>query len=524
MRGDVSPYTSGSICQYTKGHVGWRDSDGNSVLDIVDFWPGNTLNTYAPDPTSDTTPTYTGQASSRQCYPNNNPIWHGSTRNDITVNKIWLVEYWVEDLSGNKIRDKAAATASDGAFDSSLENYIFTVSPDLSGGTYKFLSVAWNTEGKGLIVWDQLTITIPTAQITVTSSPTGSGFVAVDGSAVTTPQTFTWIQGSTHALAANSPVSGGTGIQYVWVSWSDGGAQSHTITVPSSQTTYTANFKKQYMLTVSISPAGAGALSVSSGWRDDGTIVQVTATANAGYSFYYWSLDGVNVGSSPSYSVLMNSPHSLTAFFRGTSSLSLGLSPESVSLGGSVTLSGTLTPTQPSPGIPAGTTVTLSYSLGGGSWNVFITAQTGGGGAYSVTWYPPYPGTYQIKASWSGDSNYEGAASSVASLTVTGTPPARITLILSGPTSATRGGSATFDILLNNPGAALSTTLYFEVVGPGGYRYFDSQQVSVGAGETGRFQFTWQIPSAIGVGQYQVLVSLIPPTPTAIAQTHVTIT
>jgi len=94
-------------------------------------------------------------------------------------------------------------------------------------------------------------------------------------------------------------------------------------------------------------------------------------------------------------------------------------------------------------------------------------------------------------------------------------------IVLSGGSGI---GYATFDVLLNNPGSALSTTLYFEVVGPGGYRYFDSQQVSVRAGETGRFQFTWQIPSAIGVGQYQVLVSLIPPMPTAIAQTHVAIT
>jgi len=519
MRGGVTPYTSGSICQYTKGHVGWRDTDGNGIFDIVDFWPGNVLNTYTPDPTGDTTPTYTGQASSRQVYPNSNPL---GSRNDITVNKIWLVEYWVEDLSGNKIRDKVAATASDGAFDSSLEDYTFTVSPELPGGTYKFLSVAWNTEGKGVVVSDQLTITAP--QITVTSNPTGSGFVIVDGSAITTPQVFTWAQGSTHTLAANSPVSGGTGIQYVWLSWSDGGAQSHTITVPAAATTYTANFKKQYMLTVSVSPTEGGSLSVSTGWRDEGTAVAVTATPNSGYSFYYWSLDGVNVGSSPSYSVLMNSPHSLTALFRGTSSLSLGLSPESVALGASATLSGTLTPTQPTPGIPSGTVVTLSYSLNGSTWTSFITTKTGSGGTYSVAWYPPYPGSYQIKATWSGDQNYGGATSSIASLTVTGALPPRITLLITGPTSTARGASVAFDVLVTNPGSSLSTTLHFEVTGPGGYRYIDSQRITVGAGEKGRFQFIWQVPSAISAGQYEILVSLIPPKPTAIAQIRITVT
>jgi hypothetical protein len=516
MRGQVSPYTSGSVCQYTKGHIGWRDTDGNGVLDIVDFWPGNTLNAYTPDPTSDTTPTYAGQASSRQCYPNSNPYY--TPRNDITVNKIWLVEYWVEDLSGTKIRDKVSTTAIDGAFDSPFEEYTFTVSPDLPGATYKFLTVAWNTEGQGTIVSDQLTISTP--QITITSSPTGSGFVMVDGFPVITPQVFTWTQGSTHTLTANSPVSGGTGVQFVWISWSDSGAQSHTITTPWSATTYTAIFKKQYMLTTSVSPTGAGSLSVGSGWRDDGTTASVIATLNTGYSFYYWSLDGVNVGTIPSYSILMNSAHGLTAFFRGTSSVSLGLSAGSIALGASVTLSGTVTPTQPSPGIATGTTVTLSYSLDGATWNTFITTKTGGGGAYSVAWYPPYPSAYQIKASWSGDSNYEGSTSSAVSLAVIGTFK-RVTLLVSGPDSTTRGSSATFDVLLNNTDSPLTTTLYFEVTGPGGYWYFDAQNITVTASGRGRFQFTWQVPSTASTGQYQVFVGLIPPKPTAIAQTQI---
>jgi len=516
MRGQVSPYTSGSVCQYTKGHIGWRDTDGNGVLDIVDFWPGNTLNAYTPDPTSDTTPTYTGQASSRQCYPNSNPYY--TPRNDITVNKIWLVEYWVEDLSGTKIRDKVSTTAIDGAFDSSFEEYTFTVSPDLPGATYKFLTVAWNTEGQGTIVSDQLTISTP--QITITSSPTGSGFVMVDGFPVITPQVFTWTQGSTHTLTANSPVSGGTGVQFVWISWSDSEAQSHTITTPWSATTYTAIFKKQYMLTTSVSPTGAGSLSVGSGWRDDAVVVPVTATANSGYSFYYWSLDGVNVGINPSYYVLMSSAHSLTAFFRSTSSVSLGLSAGSMVLGASVTISGAITPTQPSPGIPTGTMVTLTYSLDGVAWNMFITTKTSSGGAYSVPWYPPHPSAYQIKASWSGDSNYEGSTSSTVSLTVTGTFK-RVTLLVSGPASTTRGSSATFDVLLNNTDSPLTTTLYFEVTGPGGYWYFDAQNITVTTSGRGRFQFIWQVPSTASTGQYQVFVGLIPPKPTAIAQTQI---
>jgi hypothetical protein len=147
--------------------------------------------------------------------------------------------------------------------------------------------------------------------------------------------------------------------------------------------------------------------------------------------------------------------------------------------------------------------------------------QTASGGAYSFVWYPPYPNIYQIKASWSGDSNYQGSTSSTVSLTVTGTFK-RVTLLVSGPTSTARGSSATFDVLLNNADSPLTTTLYFEVTGPGGYRYSDTQQVTLGVGR-GRFQFVWQVPSTLSTGQYDVFVSLIPPKPTAMTQIQITV-
>jgi len=75
--------------------------------------------------------------------------------------------------------------------------------------------------------------------------------------------------------------------------------------------------------------------------------------------------------------------------------------------------------------------------------------------------------------------------------------------------------------LLNNTDSPLTTTLYFEVTGPGGYWYFDAQNITVTASGRGRFQFTWQVPSTASTGQYQVFVGLIPPKPTAIAQTQI---
>src|SRR5208283_407117 len=78
-----------------------------------------------------------------------------------------------------------------------------------------------------------------TTNITVDSAPSGSGYVQVDGQPVTTPATFNWQTGSTHTIAANSPVGA-----YVFQSWSDGGAQTHIITVPATSTAYTANYSQ----------------------------------------------------------------------------------------------------------------------------------------------------------------------------------------------------------------------------------------------------------------------------------------
>ena len=51
------------------------------------------------------------------------------------------------------------------------------------------------------------------------------------------------IEGSANSLSAPTPQQrkGGT---WAFHSWSDGGAQSHTITAPASATTYTASYKK----------------------------------------------------------------------------------------------------------------------------------------------------------------------------------------------------------------------------------------------------------------------------------------
>jgi hypothetical protein len=154
-----------------------------------------------------------------------------------------------------------------------------------------------------------------TAQITITTSPANL-LVSVDGgSFVSAPLVETWNPGSSHTIATTSPQSGGTGIQYVYGSWSDGGAISHGITVPSTATTYTASFATQYQLTTAANPSIGGTVTPTSGnYYTSGTVVPLMATANAGYSFTNWT-GNVASSTSASTTITMTAPQSVTANF-----------------------------------------------------------------------------------------------------------------------------------------------------------------------------------------------------------------
>lgn len=134
-----------------------------------------------------------------------------------------------------------------------------------------------------------------TVLVTITSSPTGAGYVVVDGSATSTPHIYTWNIDSTHTIASNSPanlVSGQS--QYIYTGWSDSGAQSHIYTV-STVATVTANFQYQYYLTVmnGNSPTGQG-------WYNSGVNANPSnlwiwsATGNTRTALTNWSLDSSN--------------------------------------------------------------------------------------------------------------------------------------------------------------------------------------------------------------------------------------
>jgi hypothetical protein len=191
---------------------------------------------------------------------------------------------------------------------------------------FKFLS--WTGSGggsySGTSSSSTATMNAPIAEtanfgviITIASNPTGSGYVTVDGTPVKTPLTFAWVIGSTHTIAAVSPVDCGTGCQYVFTVWSDGGSQSHTITAPNSPFTYKASLQKQYLLTTTVIASGAGSVLPSTGWYNAGQKVALVATANAGHTFKSWKGTGTGsyTGSNNPSTITMNSTITETANF-----------------------------------------------------------------------------------------------------------------------------------------------------------------------------------------------------------------
>jgi len=102
----------------TRGQIGWRDSDGDGIPDIVDTHPETDLVAQEPDPTTETTLTYHGSVTENP-YPNHNP--KGSGR-DVSINRIMGTEYRVD--SGVWI----PAEADDGAFNELREGFHFTIS------------------------------------------------------------------------------------------------------------------------------------------------------------------------------------------------------------------------------------------------------------------------------------------------------------------------------------------------------------------------------------------------------------
>ena len=184
----------------------------------------------------------------------------------------------------------------------------------------------------------------------------------VDGTYWYTPKNFSpdpdydgsaWDMGTSHTLNLDSPESPySVNTEYLFSSWSDGGAQSHTISsLPATSTAYTATVIPQYAPTTNFSfpPCGGTATITPSSTEDGfypwGTALTYTATPGTGWTFAGWTYD-LSGTASPTTFTATNETLVYANFNLTNTPLTLtGLSPSAAAVGASTPFTLTLTGT-----------------------------------------------------------------------------------------------------------------------------------------------------------------------------------
>lgn len=124
---------------------------------------------------------------------------------------------------------------------------------------------------------------------TILSQPPGL-FIRVDGTNYLTPVRFSFAAGTQHTLEAADQTSASGVSAFTFLDWTDGGPATRSITAGAASTTFTARFRRRFLLSTAV--AGSGRILVdppsSDGFYDEGTQVQLTAQPDPGNSLRLW--------------------------------------------------------------------------------------------------------------------------------------------------------------------------------------------------------------------------------------------
>jgi hypothetical protein len=142
MRGQTYPYYAHAIDVYGAGQIGWRDSDGDNILDPLDTDLPISIDTLSQNGDTVTV------SGATEIIPYPSP-----SRTSVTINTLTGVQY---RFNGG---DWQPATATDGTFDSTTESYHFTVT-SLPPGLHKMEVAALDTAGNVSDVYATETIAI----------------------------------------------------------------------------------------------------------------------------------------------------------------------------------------------------------------------------------------------------------------------------------------------------------------------------------------------------------------------------
>jgi hypothetical protein len=152
----------GRLCWdvYLRGQIGWRDTDGDGVLDVMDTFPDTTFTGRIGEYTL----TYTGTVTDMPLRSE----WRDKT--SVSINTIANVQYRIDG------RSWLDAIPVDGGYDSNPENFTFTT-PALPNGSHTIEARAINSVGnvevsyavdRVLVTSSPVTNTVPFAAFVVT--------------------------------------------------------------------------------------------------------------------------------------------------------------------------------------------------------------------------------------------------------------------------------------------------------------------------------------------------------------------
>lgn len=138
MRGQIAPFTLGSLCESSRGQLGWRDTDGDGIFDPVDTDMEVTasFSRLYRAPEGRMTRTYSGRTTDRP--------WPSASHWPTSINVVSDVTFRIDGS------DWSAATPSDGFWDEPIEEFSFELS-DLTEGSHDIVVRSVNSVGNSAV-------------------------------------------------------------------------------------------------------------------------------------------------------------------------------------------------------------------------------------------------------------------------------------------------------------------------------------------------------------------------------------
>ena len=205
-------------------------------------------------------------------------------------------------------------------WDQGTAHWLEAPSPQLIAPDSRFVFAAWSDSGArahGVTATAPIDVTAtfqPERTLLVQTDPEWLNFTLDGGPPQASPASFWLALGSTHTIAVDTLQSGGPGVRYRYLAWSDLGGPSHAITI-SAGMALTARFKTEFYLTVD----PADPLSTGQGWYLNGSTAYATVTnpiqsvdPGERLAFHGWSGDATGTGAT-SDPILMDGPNTAHA-------------------------------------------------------------------------------------------------------------------------------------------------------------------------------------------------------------------